>query len=150
MMASANAEGALVHGSCLCGGIRIRITGAPGAIVCCHCRQCRKTAGSAFQAVLPVARDACDIDDPERLLRYWRATPGKQRWFCGRCGSPVYSQRQGADTLRLRVGLLDDAPSLRCDGHIHVADAARWWSFEDDLPRYPGLEPGRSGTRSGT
>lgn len=146
--ADSKIEGAVraITGSCLCGAVRVRAERVAGAMVLCHCSQCRKPAGAPFQAVLPVARADCEIADPEGLLRAFRASPGKARWFCGRCGAPVYSERDGADTLRLRAGILDQPCPLVPEAHIHAADAAPWHRITDALPRYPGVEPGRGGT----
>lgn len=78
-------------------------------------------------------------------MREFRATPGKARCFCGECGAPLFSYRDGTDTLRLRAGLFDTLPGVVHGGHIFVADAASWDDIGDELPRYAGLEPGRSG-----
>ncbi|MFT5504826.1 MAG: hypothetical protein ACI8XC_002543, partial [Gammaproteobacteria bacterium] len=48
----------MLKGSCHCGKVRYEIRGELGAIVCCHCSQCRKSQGSAFATNAPVkARD---------------------------------------------------------------------------------------------
>ncbi len=132
-----------LRGSCLCGGVRVTVESAPGAMVFCHCRQCRKGAGAPFQAVVPVSRAACTVDDPEGLLRAYSASADKLRCFCGRCGAPIYSVRHGAAMLRLRAGIFDDFVPDAYGGHIHAADAAPWWTIDDDLPRYAATEPGR-------
>lgn len=132
-------------GSCACGLIRVEVAGPLGALIYCHCTQCRQTAGAPFIAVVPAARADCMIDDPESAIREFRATPGKARCFCGRCGAPLFSYRDGADTLRLRAGLFETLPGVIHGGHIFVADAASWDDICDELPRYAGLEPGRSG-----
>lgn len=135
-----------IEGACLCGAVRIVIARgrtALGPMVWCHCAQCRKGAGAPFQAVVPVARTDCRIEDAGGNLRAFRATPGKARWFCGRCGSPLFSERDGAATLRLRAGVLDGLEGVAPVCHIHVADAAPWHRIADALPRYEGLEPGR-------
>ncbi|TIT98114.1 MAG: GFA family protein, partial [Mesorhizobium sp.] len=37
-------------GSCLCGGVQFQVTGEPLRVGLCHCKDCRKTSGSAYQA----------------------------------------------------------------------------------------------------
>ncbi|WP_456756326.1 GFA family protein [Bradyrhizobium sp. USDA 4461] len=48
----------MLTGSCLCQAVAYEVDSAPGSFVHCHCRTCRKTHGSAFSSVMPVARDA--------------------------------------------------------------------------------------------
>lgn len=131
------------EGGCLCGGVRYRVQGAPGAVYFCHCRQCRKAQGSAFAASVPIAAGRFAILRGQPLLRSFRATPPKARWFCGECGSPIYSQVDGAPTIRLRAGTLDEPVSLVPAAHIFTAERAGWHRIGDDLPRHPGSEPGR-------
>lgn len=133
----------MLEGSCLCGAVRYRIDGALGAIVCCHCSMCRKAQGSAFAANAPVPASAFRIVQGEEALRAFRSSPGKERVFCGTCGSPIYSRRDGAADVRVRIGTLDTPITARPSAHIHVASKADWWEIADDLPRHAALEPGR-------
>jgi hypothetical protein len=133
----------MLEGGCLCGAVRYRIEGALGPIVCCHCGMCRKAQGSAFAANAPVPAAAFRIVQGQGALRAYRSSPGKERVFCGTCGSPIFSRRDGADDVRIRVGTLDGPVDGRPTAHIHVASKASWWEIHDDLPRHPGFEPGR-------
>ena len=139
----------MMRGGCLCGAIRIALREPPGAVVYCHCSQCRKTAGAAFNAVIPVAAGAFDLADPQGMLRAFFSSPGKARHFCGRCGAQIYSQRDGSDTVRVRAGIVEDLADVRHAGHIYVAASAPWFETPDDLPRYDALEPGQD-TRRGS
>lgn len=133
-----------IHGACLCGGIRFHCRTRPGPVVYCHCSQCRKAQGVPFGANSPVPAAAFVIDEGEELLRAFRASPGKQRVFCARCGSPIYSKLDGADVVRVRTGLLDAGSGLlRAHAHIFYDSHASWVEAADDLPRYAGHEPGR-------
>ena len=133
-------------GHCLCGGVRVSVRRAAGPLVLCHCSQCRRATGAPFQAVFPVALEAFALDDPGGLVRTYRASPGKARCFCSRCGAPLYSRRDGAAEVRVRAGLFNSLAGLTPAAHIFHADAAGWYEGRDRLPRYRGLEPGRAGT----
>ena len=134
----------MLEGSCLCGAVRYQIDGELGPVVLCHCSMCRKAQGSAFTANAPVLARAFRIVQGEGALRAYRSSPHKERVFCATCGSPIYSRRDGADDLRIRVGTLDTPLASRPTAHIHVASKAAWWQIADDLPQHPGFEPGRS------
>lgn len=130
-------------GGCLCGGVRYRLTQTPTAVWLCHCRQCRRAQGSAFAASVPVPRTGFSLVAGENLLRAYRASPAKRRWFCSHCGSPVYSEVDDGAMLRLRAGTLDDESTLSVAGHIFDADRAPWDHLADDAPRHPAREPER-------
>ena len=118
-------------GSCLCGGVAFRIAGELQAIQLCHCGQCRKANGSAFAANVPVARSAFELHSGAELLTEYESSPGKVRAFCRRCGSPIYSRRDALpETLRLRVGLVDEPVASRPVAHFCVASKAGWWDIE--------------------
>ena len=133
----------MLEGSCLCGAVRYRIEGDLGPIVCCHCSMCRKAQGTAFAANARVPGARFRIVAGEGALRAYRSSAAKERVFCGTCGSPLFSRRDGSDEVRVRIGTLDTPLRARPTAHIHVASKADWWEIDDDLPRYPGFEPGR-------
>jgi len=129
-------------GSCLCGGVRFEIDGPLAGIQLCHCSQCRRASGSAFAANLPVDAANFRLVGGEAQLRAYESSPGKERVFCGACGSPVIS-RLTADPsqVRVRAGLLDAPVAARPVFHFHSDSKADWWRIEGDLPQYPGPRP---------
>ena len=133
-----------IVGACLCGAIKVVVTAITGPLMFCHCRECRKSAGAPFIAVLPVPVSAFQLEDVRQRLAAYRVTPIKARYFCSACGSPVYSQRDGADTVRVRAGLLSLPADIPIGAHIYCADAAAWDVIYDGLPRHAGIEPGRA------
>ena len=127
-------------GGCLCGKVRYEVDGALAPIQICHCGQCRKAQGSAFGANIPVASRAFRIILGLEKLSEFRATPEKRRVFCGRCGSPIFSQRDAApEVLRLRAGTLDEPVDVKIGLHSMVGSKASWWEILDDLPQHKGL-----------
>jgi hypothetical protein len=131
-------------GSCLCGAMRFRIRGPLAPIQICHCTQCRKAQGAPFATNIAVPRDAFQWEDGLALLRHYESTPGKFRYFCGNCGSPLFSARAALpDRLRVRAGLLDGPLPVRPQSHAYVDSQANWWpDVGDGLPRYPQARPG--------
>ena len=138
-----------LEGGCLCGGVRYHyvgeLGGGLGAVTQCHCGQCRKAQGGPG-SVAPVAAAGFAVTRGEALIRSFESSPGKQRAFCGVCGSPIWSRRTADPAvMRLRLGSLDNAPpSLRIEAHIYTDGAPAWDAEGEAAPRYPGLEPGRS------
>ena len=128
-----------MNATCLCGDVRIAISGKLGPLVYCHCSRCRKAQGTAFGANADVRREDWRVVSGEDRIREYESSPGIFRAFCGRCGSPIYSRRPAApDVLRIRLGILDDDPGRRCLAHFHVGSKAPWFDITDDLPRFAG------------
>ncbi len=129
-------------GSCLCGGIRFRIHGELAPIQICHCTQCRKAQGGPFATNIPIAASALEWISGKDLIKCHRASPDKGRYFCGACGSPIYSQRDATpDVLRIRAGTIDEPVHTKPAFHIFAGSQCSWWGIQDDLPQYAGLAP---------
>jgi hypothetical protein len=132
------------RGRCLCGDVRYEVRGDLGPIVLCHCTQCRRAQGSAFGANAEVRAAAFVVVAGAASIKEFESSPGKQRAFCGTCGSPLYSKRADRpEVVRVRVGTLDSPVASRPVAHIFATSKADWFDIHDDLPRYEGREPGR-------
>ena len=134
----------MIEGKCLCGGVRLRVTGKLGPAVICHCSQCRKASGSAFACNASVRSRYLHFESGRELIREFESSPGKLRAFCSRCGSPVYSRvRSDPDAFRLRLGLLDGDPGRRPVAHVWVSARAPWFEITDGLPQFEAAPPER-------
>lgn len=124
-------------GSCLCGGVQIEIREEPGPIDVCHCRMCRKAQGGPFATNAPVSARAFEVTEGAGLVTAYASSPGEERMFCSRCGSPLYSRRAAAPgVVRVRVGIINEPISSRPHAHYFVASACNWWRIHDDLPQF--------------
>jgi hypothetical protein len=129
-------------GSCLCGGVRFTVKGELAPIQLCYCTQCRKAQGTPFASNTPVSTAAFNLESGAELLQSFESSPGKQRVFCGRCGSPLYSRKDSLpDVLRLRAGLLDQPLPVKPVSHAYVASKPNWWSIQDELPQFAAAQP---------
>ena len=130
-------------GGCLCGAIRYRITGTLGALVFCHCEQCRKAQGVGFAANIPVALTDFEIDRGNEFLAGYRSSTKKTRFFCTNCGSAIYSYLDGATTVRIRAGTIETSGCIVPSAHTFSGLKAQWLTITDGLRQYPEREPGR-------
>ncbi len=125
-----------MKGSCLCGEIRYEINGDIIGINYCHCGQCRKASGSAFATNAAVSAAHFHVSRGQDRITSIESSPGKKRYFCSGCGSPIYSQHDDAmETVYVRIGTIDDDSQLSPDVHIHVASKAPWYEICDALPQ---------------
>ena len=79
----------------------------------------------------------------EEELRAWAPEGGREKVFCGLCGSALFSRDRVDDHTGVRLGAVDGDPGVRPQSHAFVAYAAGWEPLPDDgLPRYPEARPG--------
>ncbi len=131
----------LIRGSCLCGGIRFEIRGAPLWMSVCHCGRCRKVGGSATVAVLADQfRWVCGED---LVTRYLPEPPYHlTRCFCRACGTYLGEPQPEAEGFPIAANALDDDPGVRPILHEHVAHKPAWYEVPDGAPHYEGHPPG--------
>ena len=128
-------------GSCLCGAIRFTVAAPVKELRACHCRNCQKAsgAGGSVNAVMPSAAFRITRGTPKRYSA--RADSGRllHRYFCGDCGSPVYSQRETTpETVVVRAGLLDDAGEMNIVANIWTKSARGWSHIDPASTQHPG------------
>ncbi|MEQ1802452.1 MAG: GFA family protein [Gammaproteobacteria bacterium] len=134
----------MYEGSCLCGAVRFKIAGGIRNPVYCHCSQCRKAQGSAFAANGIVAVASFELIKGARELTAFESSPGKTKYFCRTCGSPIMSRNVARpEDVRVRLGTIESEITERPMAHIFASSKAGWDDITDRLPQYPGYEPGR-------
>lgn len=136
---------ATVEGGCLCGAIRYRAAGQPGVTVLCHCRTCRLAAGAPSVAwvVWPADQFSIVSGTPARF----ESSPGVERTFCGRCGTPLTFRRiDKPATLDITIVTLDDADAFAPTKEIWTDHKLTWERINDELRQFPGSSVKRDGT----
>ena len=134
-------------GGCLCGAVRYESAGAPVFSLLCHCRDCQRSSGSAYNAALRVPAAGFRITQGEPKLYARTADSGNMvtRAFCPDCGSPLFIRvSTRPDLIGLRAGTLDDPSAFRPEADIFVKSAQPWDHMDPALPKYPTYPPGRS------
>lgn len=132
----------MITGSCLCGGIRFEVDEPLEPIQVCHCGQCRKAQGTAFATNIPVAESRFRLLAGQELLSSFSSSAGKQRCFCSRCGSPIFSRNERIPgVLRVRAGTLDGELDTWLQAHFFTAHKANWFEINDGLPCYAEFAP---------
>jgi len=125
-------------GHCLCGSVRYEIDGDALALMYCHCEACRRATGSSLNTSLLVRRDAFRILAGEDAVSFFESSPENRRYFCTRCGSPVFKHfPRPPELLTVRAGTLDSDPGVRPAAHIWVSEKAPWYEISDGLPQFP-------------
>jgi hypothetical protein len=61
--------------------------------------------------------------------------------FCGVCGGRLPRQPQGADTVLIPAGSLDEEAPIKPQARIFFGSRASWSCAGDELPAYQELPP---------
>jgi len=134
----------MYYGKCLCGKVEIKVIGEISDIIHCHCSLCRKNSGTAFATNGFINASEFEIVSGSHNLTKFSFKPGRNRYFCASCGSPVYSSnKQDPSRYRIRLGVLDTDITQRPISHNFVSSKANWEELDAKLPRYDSFEPSR-------
>ncbi len=128
-----------LYGGCLCGEIRYACSATLNKLVVCHCTDCRKASGAAAAYNARVPASAVTIVRGVTKSHVVTADSGDrlERFFCGDCGSQLFSQREALrDFLTLKVGSLDDPSHLQLGMHIWTSSAMPWVPLSEDVPQH--------------
>ena len=131
-------------GGCGCGSVRFEVTEPLVSARYCHCTRCQRRSGTAASITASAAPGSFRITRGEELLRAWKPEGGGEKWFCGECGSALFTRgSQDPEQIGVRLGAFDSDPGVRPSLRQFVAYAAPWEEIpEDGLPRYPEARPG--------
>ncbi|WP_413710240.1 GFA family protein [Rhizobium sp. Rhizsp82] len=108
-------------GGCLCGNVRFAATGAPYRVGICHCLDCRKHHGALFHASAIYPEDAVEVQGETGSYA--------GRFFCPRCGSPVFGR--SGDEVELNLGSLDEPSQFKPTYELWTIRREAW------LPPFP-------------
>jgi hypothetical protein len=132
----------MATGSCLCGAVSYEVAGPLQEVLICHCEECRRWHGHVSATA---AADKGDLELVEQRGLRWinspRSDAGARRGFCRECGSSLFWDAPGLETISIAAGTLDPPTGLHVAGHWYVSQAGDYYEIpEDGLPQH-----GRSG-----
>ena len=112
----------MIKGRCLCGDVTYTLTSDLLFLYHCHCAECRRFSGSSNATNATIVGADLTIDDPHgKLTKYDLAQGG--RYFCSKCGSPIYSSADDGEFPSLHCGTIIDPPHKELDANLLDAAA---------------------------
>jgi hypothetical protein len=121
----------MTSGRCLCGAVSFEIDGPLRDVSVCHCVECRRWHGHVG-AYTSAAREAVRIGSDSALR--WVDSPesdaGARRGFCGDCGSSLFWEVPGRETISIAAGTLDPPTGLSTVKRIYTADASDYYELD--------------------
>jgi len=133
-----------IAGGCLCGKIRYEVSQPPQSVIACHCTHCQKIsgAGSSHNAVVPTSAVTFVSGRPKHFRDTGQSGNILNRYFCGDCGSSLYSQREkNPEMMILKVGTLDAPGDMKLIMNIWTNSARPWMYIDPATERHPENRP---------
>jgi len=124
-------------GGCLCGAVRYELAEAPSMMGVCHCKNCQKQAGSAFSTIAAVPKSGFALTGALKQYVDRDTDSGNyvERWFCGECGSPIYSALPSMeDQIFLKTGTLDDTSAFTPQFNVWCSTKQNWVDLPEGVP----------------
>jgi hypothetical protein len=128
-------------GGCLCSAIRYAVDAPLAELRECHCTDCQHASGSHGAVVAFVRAQNFRLlrGTPKRYAKQADSGRTLMRYFCGECGSSLYSHREMVPgVIGVRAGTLDDSASLRITAHIWTKSAPPWSYIDPAAQRVAG------------
>jgi hypothetical protein len=139
-----------MEGGCLCGAVRYRLGEAPRDVGWCHCRNCQLNSGSPAMAFGTVREELFTLQGGAETIRLFASSADAERYFCGRCGTPLYvTEHREPGELYVSVATLDDPAATPPGFHIFTAQRIEWAPICDGLPVYEGFRRDPNAARDG-
>ena len=123
-------------GGCLCGTVRYRLASAPVDAGWCHCRTCQVNSGSPAMVFASVPSADFVIEGGAEAIRRYPSSENAERWFCGRCGTPLLFRELDGETHDFSLATLDRPEAILPEFHIYYDSRIGWAEAADTLPRF--------------
>lgn len=121
-------------GHCFCGAVRFAFDAAPLWQSHCHCESCRRATSSPYTSYLGVADGHWRWTEAEPAR--FASSPEVERFFCGRCGSPMaYRSARWPGEMHFFAASLDDPSAYRPTLHAFFNEHLAWALPADGLKR---------------
>ena len=126
--------------SCACGAVNATVSGRVLSMLLCSCEDCQRSTGAGHAAVFAVERTALSVGgETTEFSRPADSGATFTRYFCPRCGTPIYGESSRAARLVLvPVGLFGGAAAewFRPTQLIFARSHRDWDIIADALPRH--------------
>lgn len=128
--------------SCLCGKMRLKLSGEQKFQVRCHCTICQKLCGSAAHNIA-FSSDQVEIAKNDGPWLKYNTSENLQRRFCNTCGVYMMGVLSGdTNIVAIPAGTIDrnggpNDPAYQPQHHIFYGERIN--DAHDDLPKWAGF-----------
>jgi hypothetical protein len=121
--------------------VRYSSDSEPAFVGVCHCKNCQKQSGTAFNVVVAVPRPALSLQGALKTFND-RGDSGNavSRHFCPECGSQILSEQAARPGVAIiKAGTLDDTSWLNPTIEVFCDSAQPWVSLGGERQRFPKM-----------
>ncbi|MDX2238357.1 MAG: GFA family protein [Hyphomonadaceae bacterium] len=119
-----------IDGACHCGAVRFVARVSPRLVSLCHCTDCQTMSGAPYRVNVPALHANFDLHgDPKRYVKIGSSGECVTTAFCGECGSPIFSSKEGGDHVNIRIGVVSQRAAL-APLRQGFCGAALPWAFD--------------------
>jgi len=132
-----------ITGGCQCGAVKYECSAGPIVAGHCQCTNCQKFTGAGHASNMMLPKDAFMVTG--EMTRYdYTADSGNvmTRFFCSKCGSPVYGFGSGnAAAIMVRAGGLDNPALFEANFALFSDSGQAWDPIDPSIKSFPGMPP---------
>ena len=128
-------------GSCLCGAVHYECNADPFFMGNCHCRDCQKASGGAYDPCVGLPAAALKVAGPIKYHDTKADSGGTlTRGFCSDCGGRLFGKSSAMpDLAMITAGSLDDPSQYKPSMDIFTSSAQPWDFMNPDIPKFPKM-----------
>ena len=128
----------MLQGRCLCSAVRFAASGEPLWVAHCHCESCRRATSAPMATYVGFAATQVAWSGEPRAA--FASSPGVERSFCRRCGSPMsYASEHSPGEIHLFAASFERPEAFAPGVHVFAGEQLPWLQLADGLPRYVTL-----------
>ena len=128
------------QGGCGCAAIRYSLINDPLFIQACHCSDCQKHSGGAFNINAWIIESDLQLLRGELQSHMHEAGGGRKNeiFSCPDCATQLYCRYHGSPeaTLFVRTGCFDQPASFSPMAHIYTRSKLPWVSLPAGVPQF--------------
>jgi hypothetical protein len=132
------------EGSCFCGAVQVKVSGAPVAMGYCHCGSCRHWSAGPINAFTLWKPETVKVTKGQENLATFHKTDVSHRRWCQKCGGHVLTDHPTMGLVDVYAAVLKNFP-FEPKLHVHYGEAVV--RVRDGLPKQRDMpaEMGGSG-----
>lgn len=117
-----------LEGQCLCGQVIFTLEPPARDVIVCHCGQCRRWHGHVG-AYTNVSKKQFNLVRSDGLS-WFVSSSSAQRGFCHTCGSSLFWERIGGDSISVAAGTLTPPTGLRTSLQIFTEHRGDYYPLD--------------------
>ena len=119
-------------GTCFCGAVELRVTGAPAAMGYCHCESCRKWSAGPINGFTLWRPSAVEVTKGADQIDAYNKTPRSTRKWCRKCGGHLFTEHPHWELADVYAATIPDFPFAP---GVHVNYQETVLRVRDGLPK---------------